>query len=80
MDELCHFLHLTGYYRRCVPLFADITKPLNRILAKSTKFQCSAEGQSALEHLKETLYVKPILQYPNTGNPYTLFTDASHYA
>ena len=42
VDELCHFLGFTSYYRRCVPLFADITKPLNKLLIKDTKFQWSA--------------------------------------
>ena len=32
MDELCHFPGLTSYYRRFIPLFADITKPLNKLL------------------------------------------------
>ena len=29
IDELCHFLRLTGNYRRFVPLFTDIMKLLN---------------------------------------------------
>ena len=39
MDELCHFLGLAGCYRRFIPLFANITKPLNKLLRKDTKFQ-----------------------------------------
>ena len=38
MDEFCHFLGLTSYYRWFIPLFADITKPLNKLLRKNTKF------------------------------------------
>ena len=38
MDELYHFLGLTGYYRTFVPLFAGITKPINKLLKKDTKF------------------------------------------
>ena len=30
IDELCHFLSLTGYSRKLAPLFADLTKPLNK--------------------------------------------------
>ena len=36
IDELCHFPGLTGYYRKVVSLFADITKPLNKVLEKAT--------------------------------------------
>ena len=80
MDELHHFLGLTSYYRKFVPLFADITKALNKLLLKTTKFQWSAECQSAFEHCNKALCVKPFLQYPNIEKPYTLFSDSSHYA
>ena len=37
-------------------------------------------GQKAFELLKEYLLKEPILVYPDTGKPYTLYTDASKYA
>ena len=58
-----------------IPLFADITKPLNELLRKDTTFYWFTQCQSAFEYLK-----KPILQYSNTNKPYKLFTDASNYA
>ena len=61
MDELHHFLGLTAHYRKFISLFADITKPLNKLLEKGIKFQWSTESQSAFEHLKKALCVKPIL-------------------
>ena len=30
IDKLCHFLCLTGYYRKFIPLFTNVTKPLNK--------------------------------------------------
>ena len=39
INELHHFLGVTGYYRKFIPLFADNTKPLNILLRKNTKFQ-----------------------------------------
>ena len=36
IDELHLFLGLTGYYRKFKPLFADITKCLNKLLKKDT--------------------------------------------
>ena len=41
IDECYHFLSLTGYYRNNIPLFANVTKPLNKLLKKDTKFQWS---------------------------------------
>ena len=34
----------------------------------------------SFEHLKNAFCKKPILQYPDTNKPYTLFTAAGNYA
>ena len=65
VDELHHFLRLTGYYRKFILLFVDIIKPLYKLLRKVTWFQWSTQCQSAFEHLKNALCKKPILQYPD---------------
>ena len=62
IDELHHFLGLTGYYRKFIRLFADKMKPLSKPLWTDTKFQLPTQWQ-------------PILQYPNINKPYTLFTN-----
>ena len=79
IDELDHFLRITGYYRKFIPLFADILKSFNKLLKKDAKFQWATQCQSAFEHLKNAFYKTPIPQYPDIHKPYTLFTDASHY-
>ena len=55
IDELYYFLGLTDYYRKIVPLVAIITKPLNKLPRKNTKFQWSPQCQATFEHLKSTL-------------------------
>ena len=60
IDELHHFLGLTGYYNMFIPLFANITKPLNRQLKKDIKFQWLSQCQAAFEHLKKALCKEPI--------------------
>ena len=80
IDELCHFLGLTSDCRKFLPLFADVTRPLNKLLLKDTKFQLSPQCQAGFDHLKNVLCKQPILQYPSISKPYTLCKDASNYA
>ena len=80
IDDLCHFPGSTGYYKKFIPLFADVTRPLNEFLKKDTKFQWSLKCQAAFKHLKQTLCKEPIHPYPSIEKPYILFPDTSHYA
>ena len=61
IDELHYFLVLTGCYRKFFPLFANVTKSLNKFLTKDIKFQCLPQCQAAFEHLKKALSKEPIL-------------------
>ena len=77
MKEIKQFLGLTGYYRKFVPRFADISRPLTTLMKKDTKFEWTPACQKSFELLKETLCGKPVLKYADTSKPYTLYTDAS---
>ena len=72
IDDLHHFLGLTGYYRKIVQLFTNETKPQNKLLKKDTQFQRLLQCQAAFKHLKQALCKKPILQFPSLEKPYTL--------
>ena len=80
IEELHCFLGLTGYYRKFIPSFADITKPLNNLLKKDIKFQWFPQCEAAFKNLQQALCKEPILQYPTMEKLYTLFTDTCHYA
>ena len=73
------FLGLMGYYRKFVPRFADISRPLTTLTKKDKKFEWTPECQRSFDLLKETLCGEPILKYVDTSKPYTLYTDASKY-
>ena len=73
------FLGLTGYYRKFVPRFADISRPLTRLRRKETPFNWTPQCQKLFELLKSYLCAEPILKYADTRKPYTLYTDASKY-
>ena len=77
--EIKQFLGLTGYYRKFVPRFADISRPLTTLTKKDVKFKWTSACQKSFELLKEALCGKPVLKYADTSKPYTLYTDASKY-
>ena len=80
VKEIKQFLGLTGYYRKFVPRFADISRPLTTLTKKDKKFEWTPACQKSFDLLKETLYGEPILKYADTSKPYTLYTDASKFS
>ena len=79
VDELRQFLGLTGFYRKFVPFYADITQCLTKLLRKGIRYEWSDQCESPFNTLIEELCKAPTLQYPDPNRPYELFTDASHY-
>ena len=77
--EIKQFLGLTGYYRKFVPRFADISRPLTTFTKKDKKFEWTQACQKSFDLLKETLCGEPILKYADPSKPYTLYTDASKF-
>ena len=78
--EVRQFLGLVGYYRKFVPKFADIARPLTNLTKQDIKFEWSEKCQKTFQLLKDMLLKEPVLKYPDPSKPYTLFTDASKYA
>jgi len=74
------FLGLAGYYRRFVPNFSGLAKPLTSLLKKNVSFVWKPEQQKAFETLRMALCQQPILQYPDFSKPFVLTTDASDIA
>ena len=79
VKEIKQFLGLTGYYRKFVPRFADISRPLTTLTKKDKKFEWTPACQKLSDLLKETLCGEPVLKYADTSKPYTLYTDASKF-
>jgi len=74
------FLGLVGYYRRFIPQFSKIAKPLTDLLKKNRPFKWELSQTNAFNILRESLCSEPILQYPDFTQPFILTTDASGYA
>ena len=79
MKEIKQFLGLTGYYRKFVPRFLDISRPLTTLTKKDKKFEWTPACQKSFDLLKETLCGEPLLKYADTSKPYILYTDASKF-
>ena len=87
--ELMTYLGFVGYYRRFVPNFSKIARPLQLLLVghvhkkkkgtstKAVPWTWTAECQEAFETLRDKLVNPPILTYPDYSQPFALHTDAS---
>ena len=78
--EVKQFLGLIGYYRKFIPRFADVARPLTNLTRLDQPFKWSDKCQASFELLKEALIKEPILRFLDPNKPYTLYTDASKYA
>ena len=74
------YLGLVGYHRKFIPKYSDITKPLTELTKLDVPYIWTELCQKSLELLKEYLLKEQILVYPDTREPYTLYTDVSKYA
>ena len=80
VKEVRQYLGLVGYYRKFVPRFSDIARPLTNLTKKNVDFIWTDKCQHSFEMLRELLMEEPVLKYPDPNRPYKLFTDASKYA
>ena len=75
LHELRSALGLFGYYRRFIPHFSTIAKPLVTLTEKDKPFQWKEEEETV--DLKDLLSSAPVLAHPRTTGLFILDTDAS---
>jgi hypothetical protein len=68
---------LAGYYRRFIPNFSKIAKPITELLKKGNKYVWSEACDEAFKHLKKLLTTSPVLAQPDTATPFDVYCDAS---
>ncbi len=95
VGELQSFLGMVGYFKRHIPNYAKIAKPLfdmlrgeevhkkkrkGEVRAAYKKNEWGPEQEEAFTRLKEAVTTAPVLVYPDFNKPFILTTDASSYA
>ena len=76
------FLGLCSYYRRFIPDFADVAKPMVELTEKGRPFQWDSRCEEAFRELKRRLTTAPVLAHPSQDpdDKYIMDTDCSDLA
>jgi hypothetical protein len=77
VHQVQSFLRLASYYRRFIPNFSKIVKPITILLKNDTKFDWSSKCNKAFEQLKVLLTTAPVLAKPDIEKPFDVYCDAS---
>jgi hypothetical protein len=77
VTQIRSFLGLAGYYRRFIPNFSKIAKPMAQLLEKEVKFKWSPQCEDAFLTLKKLLITAPILAQSDIEKPFDVYYDAS---
>jgi hypothetical protein len=72
-----NFLGLVGYYRRFIPNFSKMSKPITELLKKDNKYVWSKDFDKAFKTLKKLLTTSPVLAQPDIAKPFNMYCDAS---
>ena len=80
LKQLMSFLQTCSWFRRFIPNFAQISRPLSNLTKKNAIWKWSTEEIQAFQKLKEKLVTPPILQQVKENQPFFIRTDASNYA
>ena len=77
--EIQSFLGSSGYFRKYIPGFSVIARPLSNLLRNDVKFKFELEQQQAIQTLKKFLCSQPVLKLYIVGAETELHTDASSH-
>ncbi|GBN83663.1 Retrovirus-related Pol polyprotein from transposon 297, partial [Araneus ventricosus] len=77
LKQIHSFLGLTGYFRKFIPKYSTIARPLSDLLKKDRKFKFGEEERISFNQLKLMLAEKPVLRIYNPNYETELHTDAS---
>jgi hypothetical protein len=77
VSQIRSFLGLAENYRRFIPDFSWIVKPMTELLKKGAKFEWGQKCEDAFHILREHLTTSPVLAQPDNNKPFDVYCDAS---
>ncbi|GBM25400.1 Transposon Ty3-I Gag-Pol polyprotein [Araneus ventricosus] len=77
VKQVQSFLGLTGYFRKFIPAYSKIAKPLSDLIRSDNPFVFEQPQIEAFEKLKKLLTESPVLSIFQQGKTTELHTDAS---
>ncbi|GBG76561.1 hypothetical protein CBR_g22309 [Chara braunii] len=77
--ELRSFLGLASYYRKFVPRFSIVARPLSRLTSKNVPYSWDTACMTAFQALKDALVSYPVLRIADPKLTFVVTTDASQY-
>ncbi len=80
IPELQSFLGFCNFYRRFIPEFSNIARPLNNLLKKKIPWKWDTEQQAAFRVLKDKFETDQVLLHPDPEKQFWVECDASGYA
>lgn len=79
LKQVRGFLGLTGWYRRFISNFADVTHPITDVLSRKRKFEWTNEADEAFRNIKNLLTTAPVLKNPDFSKKFYVHCDASDF-
>jgi len=80
VKDVQKFLGLANYYRRFVKDFAEIARPMHRLVRKQKRWNWGSEQEEVFKRLKEIFMSEPVLAAPDLDKEMRVEADASDYA
>lgn len=77
LKDIQSFLGLSGYFRKFIPLYSVIARPLSDLLQKNRPYNFDENARSAFQQLKTKLTQNPVLKIYNPKHVTEVHTDAS---
>jgi hypothetical protein len=75
--QIRSFLGLARYYRRFIPNFSKIAKPMTKLLEKEAKFKWSPQCEEVFLTLKKLLTTAHVLAQPDIEKSFDVYCDPS---
>jgi len=80
VTEVQSFVGFVNFYRRFIPEFSHVAKPLHQLTKKGEPWQWSETEEGAFRELKGLVTSAPVLVLPDQKAQFRLETDVSGYA